>query len=92
MQFITSWEAFDSVLELRFRGIQGYAMVQNKKYAIHESAAKREINRLQPWEASFIPGQRVFMSMLFDDLANPMTSCPKCHLDANARSDSDIQW
>ena len=28
MQFISSWEAFDSVLELRFRDIQGYKKVQ----------------------------------------------------------------
>lgn len=43
MQFISSWEAFDSVLELRFRRMQGYKMVQNKEYAIQDHATGRRL-------------------------------------------------
>ena len=92
MQFISSWKAFDSVLELRFQGMQGYGMVQEKKYVMQESAAKREIERSRPWEASFLPGQKVVMSMLFDDAQGNMTSCPRCQTPSQMSQDSDIQW
>ena len=54
MQFITSWEAFDSVLEMRFRGMQGHQMVQNKEYVIQENATRREIGRSHPWVRIFL--------------------------------------
>lgn len=91
MQFITSWEAFDSVLELRFRDIQGHRMVRNKEYVIQESATKREIDQTRPWEASFLPGQRIFMSMLFN-AATSKSSCPRCQTSSNEPQDSDVQW
>ena len=91
MQFISSWEAFDSVLELRFRNIHGYKMVQNKEYVIQESSTRREIDRSFPWEASFLPGQRVVMSMLFTETTSS-TTCPKCQHSSEEPQTSDIQW
>ena len=91
MQFICSWEAFDSVLELRFRNMQGYTMVQNKEYVIQESSTRREIDRSFPWEASFLPGQKVVMSMLFNDTTSSTTSCPRCQFSSEKPHNSDIQ-
>jgi hypothetical protein len=64
MSFISSWEAFDAVLELRFRGVQGYSKVRNGKYILQEHATQREIRRSRPWEVSFLPGQRIDMAMI----------------------------
>ena len=92
MQRISCWEAFDSVLELRFRDMQGYTMVLNKEYVIHESSTRREIDRSFPWETSFLPGQRVVMSMLFNDTTSSTTSCPKCKSSSEQPQNSYIQW
>ena len=92
MQFISSWEAFDSVLELRFRNMQGYTMVQNKEYVIQDISTRREVDRSFPWEASFLPGQKVVMSMLFNDTMSSTTSCPRCHCSSEKPQNSDIQW
>jgi len=48
MQFINSWEAFDSVLELRFLDMQGFQIVRNRRYVIQAKATGREINRSRP--------------------------------------------
>ena len=92
VQFITSWEAFDFVLEERFRDMQGLEKVKNKEYVLQETATRRDIDRRRRWEASFLPGQRVAMSMLFDDVANAKSSCPRCKRPSDDRKDMDIQW
>lgn len=92
MQFIDCWEAFDSVLELRFRNMQGYRMVQNKEYVIQESSTRREIDRSLPWQASFLPGQKVVMSMIFNDTIHSTSSCPRCQTSSEEPQSSEIQW
>lgn len=95
MQFISSWEAFDAVLELRFRSVQGHKKVKNKEYVIQEHVTRREIRRNQPWEASFLPGQRVDMSLVFESQEQkelPRTTCPRCQTASAELQDSDIQW
>lgn len=92
MQFISSWEAFDSVLELRFRGVQGYEMVRDRRYVIQENATKREIDRSRTWEAAFLPGQKVVMSMIFDAAASSTASCPRCQYPSQEEQSSEIHW
>lgn len=95
MQFISSWEAFDAVLELRFRSVQGHKKVKNKEYVIQEHVTRREIRRNQPWEVSFLPGQRVDMSLVFESQEQkelPRTTCPRCQTASAELQDSDIQW
>ncbi|KAF4636663.1 hypothetical protein G7Y89_g1430 [Cudoniella acicularis] len=98
MQFISSWEAFDAVLELRFHKLQGHKKVINKEYVIQEHATRREIRRDLPWEVSFLPGQRVDMSLIFEkqekgstNNKSTQTTCPRCHTASTACQDSDIQ-
>ncbi|KAF2029450.1 hypothetical protein EK21DRAFT_28594, partial [Setomelanomma holmii] len=38
LQFVTSWDAFDAVLEIRFRSLQGHRKLRQKKYVIQENA------------------------------------------------------
>jgi hypothetical protein len=99
MQFISSWAAFDAILELRFQKMQGHKKVLNKEYIIQEHNTRREIRRDLPWEASFLPGQRVDMSLIFEkqekettQTTTAETSCPKCQTVSTVLQDSDIQW
>ena len=54
--------AFEAVLEIRFRGIQGADKVRQGEYALQDHARGSEIVRLRPWNGAFLPGQRVDMS------------------------------
>lgn len=92
MQFISSWEAFDAVLELRFQNLPGYRKIKRKEFVLQDHATTQEINRSYPWEASFLPGQRVDMSMLFVNRETATTSCLKCGLASKGSLDSDNQW
>jgi hypothetical protein len=92
MQFISSWEMFDSVLELRFRDIQGYKKVQNKEYVFQENSTRREIDRSRPWVASFLPGQNMVMSMLFEGSGSSTSSCPSCQTISKKPQDADAKW
>lgn len=92
MQFITSWEAFDSVLELRFRNFPGHKKVQDKEYIFQEHATGREIDRSYAWDASFLPGQRIEMSMIFKSTRSVVSTCPRCQLATERPQNSDIQW
>ena len=95
LQFINSWEAFGAVLELRFRSVQGHTKVKNGEYIIQEHATRREIRRNLPWEASFLPGQKVDMSLIFENLEEKLstqTTCPRCQTSSAELQDSDIQW
>ena len=65
MQFIASWDAFDSVLETRFRNLQGYKKIVSKEFVLQERSTKQDVSRTTPWEGAFLPGQRVDISMVF---------------------------
>ncbi|KAF2121392.1 hypothetical protein BDV96DRAFT_564178 [Lophiotrema nucula] len=83
LQFITSWEMFDSVLELRFADAPGLLKVKRKEYALVERATRREIPRVRPFDLSFRPGQKIDMDIIFQQLFDLETgttvSCPGCH-------------
>jgi len=63
-EFVSSWAAFDAVLDLLFRDAPGCKKVQNKKYKFQEHSTKRDIARTRPWGASFLPGQKINMSLI----------------------------
>lgn len=107
LQFISSWAAFEAVLETRFRGIQGYEKVVNGHWTLQDHTTGRDISRKSCWEGAFLPGQRVDMSLLFEREttvnhfdscsegrrgSNGVTACPRCQADATGPGDRDIQW
>jgi hypothetical protein len=93
-QFINSWDAFEAVLDIRFRNIQGHTKVKRKEYTLQEHSTKREISRTRPWEGAFLPGQRINMSMVFNSKkqASSGTSCPSCNELSGESCDFEIQW
>ena len=107
LQFISSWAAFEAVLETRFRGIQGYEKVVNGHWTLQDHATGRDISRKSCWEGAFLPGQRVDMSLLFEreTTVNDFDSgdenrrgsdsgaaCPRCQADVAESGNADIQW
>lgn len=79
MQFITSWEAFDSVLDQRFRNMPGHSKILSKEYILQDHTSRRDIVFQQPWEGTFLPGQRIDMSIVFDNVRERLKlSCPRC--------------
>lgn len=96
LQFINSWDAFDAVLELRFRGVQGYERVRNRQYILQEHSTRRDISRSRIWEAAFLPGQKIEMSMTFEEASDAhsreVTSCPGCHRVSGGDHDTDVYW
>jgi hypothetical protein len=94
MQFITSWEAFDAVLDRRFQGVLGHTKVKNREYTLQEHATRREITRSRPWEATFLPGQRIDMSLVFssEEKETTGTSCPSCQTASEGSQDAKVLW
>jgi hypothetical protein len=96
LQFVTSWEALESILEVRFRHIQGHKKIIQKQYGLQDGATKREVERSRAWQSAFLPGQRVEMSMVFHS-EEPASSdfnnatCPGCQTTTKGSTDSDIQ-
>jgi hypothetical protein len=43
LQFVTSWDAFNAVLEIRFRDLQGFKKVKDKQYGLRNKATKRDV-------------------------------------------------
>jgi hypothetical protein len=97
LRFITSWEAFDSVMEIRFQGKQGLSKIQKKEYILQESATKTEISRSFDFSDSFLPGQKISMALVFQEKSRPeltksQTQCPRCQMTSDAPGDVDILW
>jgi hypothetical protein len=97
LQFLDSWDAFDAVLELRFRDVHGFAKVCKKEYILQERATGREIDRSRCWKRSFLPGQRIDMSLIFKrevtrSQRSMAANCPKCQLTSDKPTNMDIQW
>lgn len=45
LRFITSWDAFDAVLDIRFKGKEGHDKVRRREFTLQERATGREIDR-----------------------------------------------
>jgi hypothetical protein len=96
LQFVTSWDAFDAVLEIRFRGMQGHRKITQQQYELHDQISGKDIKKSRVWPRAFLPGQTVAMSILFhsDSPASASsngTTCPGCHTPAQSSTDVEVQ-
>ncbi|KAK4175812.1 hypothetical protein QBC36DRAFT_17892 [Triangularia setosa] len=88
LKTITSWEAFEFILNDRFKGRKGERRTRRKLYSLHESTSHQEIDRSTTFEDAFIPYQKVEMSIVCRAPEAPhadsagdtgLSSCPWCH-------------
>jgi hypothetical protein len=91
LEFINSWEAFVTVLGIKFKH-RGLRVVEKKKYVLEDANRKKLIDTTRPFEACFFPGQQVNMDACFDEKNSTGSCCPVCqHVDKMA-TDEAIDW
>lgn len=81
LELINSWDVLESVLMARFKNIPGERKVMRGEYALQDRGSLRDIEKSQTFEASFLPGRRVDMSMIFKQSHSLLRVCPGCRLD-----------
>lgn len=97
LDFVNSWEAFDSVLENRFKGKNRSRRVLKGQYLVQEQSSGRQVDRTSSFEASFRPKDAVVMSVVSktrDLKANRQqnSSCPWCHTPSSTQNDEETDW
>ncbi len=100
LAFITTWEAFEAVLEIRFRGHPGLAKIQKRQYLLQEQATKRVVKREMELSQAILPGQRINQTVLFRHFEsaeagktpNPRTTCPACGEETDQPADVQVEW
>jgi hypothetical protein len=95
LQFVTSWDAFNSVLELRFENMQGHRKMKQRDYSLQVGGNGKEIEQSRPWQRAFLPGQKVEMSFIFhrEQAANDASgnvTCPGCQTPSGNSTDADV--
>lgn len=85
LEVITTWEMFDTMLELRFAAAPGLRKVKQKEYALQARYSIQQVTRDRPFNLTFLPGQLVDMSFIFEELVHTGTGlsiagavCPRC--------------
>ena len=82
MVFVSSWDAFEAMLEGCFREFPGHKMVARKQYVFQDQKTNRDIKRSIPWSGALVPGQYINMGLIFRKRSskNKRFWCPYCHL------------
>lgn len=94
LQCITSWDAFNSMLERSFYNRQGYEKVKRREYGLQVRTTGEEIDQSRPWQCAFSPGQHIEMSFIFseDDVVDSScTTCPRCYTPSVHPNHTEIQ-
>lgn len=84
LNWIDSWDAFDSSLEARFKGQKGYSRVACKRYALKDHRRHRDIHHNTSWRSAMLPGSRISMSIscssqqVSGNGSNSSACCPCC--------------
>lgn len=100
LRFITSWIAFEAVLEARFEGRKGFSKVRRGDYVLQEDSTEKEVDREMDWDLAFMPGQKINMSLVFrreQQIERMGTSddsavCPHCQEVNSGSPDQNVQW
>lgn len=83
LTYITTWEAFQAVLEISFKDRPGLGKIRRKEYSLQEEATGREISQSTDIRLAILPGQKIVQDILFGDGRKKSTSpssviCPYC--------------
>lgn len=80
MVYVSSWDAFEGMLEACFRDYPGHDKVAKKDYVFQDQKTSKELQRSIPWSRAILPGQHVNMSLIFwaDRVTSSPVVCPRC--------------
>ena len=91
LEFIRSAEAFVAVLAINFKKLGDDKKILNGEFVIEDSTSKQDIDLEADWDLCFSPGQRVEMSMVYQQLEVSST-CPYCRTDCSSHEDRETEW
>jgi hypothetical protein len=78
LEFIRSPEALLAVLKLNLKETGcGPAIIDQGDFVIEELGTQTQIDINSSWDSCIYPGQKVAMSMVFQQLEIPETACPR---------------
>jgi hypothetical protein len=70
----------------------GARKVERGRFAITDAKTNRDVDLNREWKRCFRPGQKVNMSLFFDELFSGTTTCPSCRAECRGTQDSEITW
>ena len=88
-------QAFEAVLEIRFRDLPGHQKIKQKEYALTSKTMNKDIERSLAFKRCFLPGQHIYMSMIFKLGSDNSMSCPGCKMmttKSQEKLDSQVEW
>lgn len=93
LEFIRSAEGLIAVLRVNFEAAgAGTEKIDHREFVFEDASTRREIDITKNWESCFRPGQRVTMSVVFQNASQSITStCPNCHSEQEGSPDQDIE-
>ncbi|PMD65619.1 uncharacterized protein K444DRAFT_625172 [Hyaloscypha bicolor E] len=91
LELVNSWEMFDLILAKRFEKHPGHIKVQHKEFVIEEGSSGKEVSRMTDWSMCFRPGQKVDMSVVFQERSADSNHCPRCKTRSELSSEVRIQ-
>ena len=83
-----------ALLKVEFKDV-GLRKIEKGQFLIEDSNTHRKIDLSKPWKLCFRPGQRVNMSMIFENLRSGergKTICPSCHEVSDGSAGSVKAW
>jgi hypothetical protein len=92
LEFIRSAEALLSVLKVNLNESGcGPEKIDRGEFVIEDCGTHAPIDMIQNWDLCFHPGQRVAMSMVFEQVAQD-ASCPRCRTIHAAAAEEEGTW
>lgn len=83
------------MIKINFRalGEEAVRKIERGRFAIQDSATKRDVDLADNWDICFHPGQRVEMSIIFTDWGrHSHAMCPKCEKECIYSVNIDVEW
>jgi len=81
---------FESVLAARFLNLQGQKKLQRRENALQRKDATADLERSQPFESCFVPGEDINTYFSFEAIILT-NGCPKCGKETDAAVESTTQ-
>ncbi|PMD12774.1 hypothetical protein NA56DRAFT_586661, partial [Hyaloscypha hepaticicola] len=92
LELVNSWEVLESVLTARFKNVPGRRKVEVGEYALQDRVSLRDIKKSQPFEANFLPGRKIDMSIVFSTRYPTGNSCPGCNMESELDKTAVTLW
>lgn len=81
------------MLKVNFKKVGRAAeKIERSEFALNDADTKRDFDLEADWDTCFFPGQRVEMSMIFEQRKSTGNQCPKCQKICGVSIVLDVEW